>query len=141
MSVADYELDTQHSGIDQVQRIQLWTSLGAKIIDFPYVQPPLSDDQLPDTTLLYAVLGAEGDALDACILHEHMLRFFGISVLKGADPRTNDIARTQLDELAARCSTATPIALLTAKDLPTLMDRDRGTSSRHSLREILQQSE
>jgi hypothetical protein len=137
MSRADYARDTQHSGIDQMTRIQLWTALGARIIDFPYVQPPLSAGQAPDATLIYAVLGADAPALDACLLHAHLLRFFGISVLKGEDPIANAIAGSQLAELAARCEHGTAIPLLTAAGPPSLMQETCETSPRTSLRELI----
>jgi hypothetical protein len=137
MSRADYVRDTQHAGIDQLTRIRLWTGLGAKIIDFPYVQPPLSADQAPEGTLLYGVLGADGDALDACLLHAHLTRFFAISVLKGEDPLANTIAAAQLRELAARCRLGAAIPLLTAASLPALMPEAPDAKHRQSLREII----
>jgi hypothetical protein len=137
MSRTDYVRDTEHAGIDQMTRIRLWTGLGAKIIDFPYVQPPLSADQAPEETLLYGVLGAEGDAIDACLLHAHLERFFAISVLKGEDPLANTIAAAQLCELAARCSVGAGIPLLTAASLPALMPEAPDVKDRQSLREII----
>jgi hypothetical protein len=134
MSRADYERDTRHSGIDQMARIRLWTALGARIVDFPYVQPPLSAGQACDATLIYAVLGAEGPALDACLLHGHLLRFFGISVFKGVDPNMSEVARAQLEELADRCARAETIPLLTAANLPPLMHEPGGAKS---LRDII----
>ncbi len=137
MTRADYERDTQHAGIDQMTRIRLWTALGAKIIDFTYVQPPLSSGQAPDHSLVYAVLGAQGDALDACLLHAHLLRFFGISVLKGGDPLADGVAGPQLSELARCCDRNGAIPLLTAADLPSQMQGDPGTGFRTSLRELI----
>ncbi len=137
MSQADYLRDTQHSGIDQMTRIGLWTALGAKIIDFPYVQPPLSAAQAPDETLIYAVLGAEGSVLPACLLYAHLLRFFAISVLKGEDPRANAIAGAQLAELEARCDQGGGIPLLTASGLPSLIQQASGAGGRTSLRELI----
>ncbi len=137
MSRTDYVRDTEHAGIDQMTRIRLWTGLGAKIIDFPYVQPPLSADQAPEETLLYGVLGADGDAIDACLLHAHLLRFFAISVLKGEDPLANTIASAQICELAARCRIGAAIPLLTAASLPALMPEAPDAKDRQSLREII----
>lgn len=137
MSPSDYVRDTQHSGIDQMTRIHLWTALGAKIVDFPYVQPPLSPGQAPDESLIYAVLGAEGTALDACLLYEHLLRFFGISVLKGDDPLANGIAGAQLADLAARCRDKAAIPLLTASGLPSLIQEASDVGGRTSLRELI----
>jgi GNAT superfamily N-acetyltransferase len=137
MTRADYACDTRHSGIDQMTRIRLWTALGAKIIDFPYVQPPLSTGQAPDERLVYAVLGAGGNTLDACVLHAHLLRFFGISVLKGSDPLADSVAGPQLSGLALRCGRNDAIPLLTATDLPSQMQGDFDTGKRTSLRELI----
>src|SRR5215467_7456699 len=99
MSVEDYDRDTKLTGLDQVARIGLWSRLGAKIVDFPYVQPPLSKDQDANETLAYAVLRAPGKALDAGLLRAHLERFFGISVLKGADLSAEPAAAAQLSAL------------------------------------------
>jgi hypothetical protein len=112
MSPEDYERDTKLTGLDQVTRISLWSRLGAKIVDFPYVQPPLSKDQDADETLVYAVLGTPDAALDACLLRSHLERFFGISVLKGADMSTEPTAATQLSELTISCDRNHRIPLL-----------------------------
>jgi len=77
MSSEDYERDTEHSGLDQLKRIEIWSKLGARIVDFEYVQPALSPDQQPDTSLVYGVLGAEDEILDPCLLWEALLRHFG----------------------------------------------------------------
>lgn len=134
MSAVDYVRDTAHSGIDQMQRIRLWAALGAKIIDFAYVQPALSAEQVPDATLIYAVLGAQGETLDACLLREHLLRFFGISVLKGADPLVDPVAARQLAELGERCRTRASVPLLTATPLA---DRGDEMPGRTSLRDLI----
>jgi len=115
MSVEDYDRDTKLTGLDQVARIGLWSRLGAKIVDFPYVQPPLSKDQEADATLAYAVLWAPAAKLNACLLRSHLERFFGISVLKGVDLSTEPIAAVQLSELATRCANNRHIPLLDGK--------------------------
>jgi GNAT superfamily N-acetyltransferase len=79
----DYMRDTELTGIDQVDRLAIWTKVGAKLVDFPYVQPALSSDQLADHNLVYSVLGTTGDALPAPVLAHHLRMFFGVSVLKG----------------------------------------------------------
>lgn len=112
MSAEDYERDTQHSGLDQVERLHMWARLGARIVDFPYVQPPLSEHQDADDTLLYSVLGARSHALDACLLRAHLERFFGISVLKGDPLDGSAPAREQLDQLQAACARGESIALI-----------------------------
>ena len=112
MSREDYDRDTELTGLDQVARIGLWSRLGARIVDFPYVQPPLSKDQGADDTLAYAVLGAPNADLDACLLRAHLERFFGISVLKGADLSVEPTAAAQLSELAIRCKDKRRVLLL-----------------------------
>src|SRR5215813_3360578 len=45
MPAADYARDTQLTGLDQLVRIGIWARLGAKLVDFDYVQPALSPAQ------------------------------------------------------------------------------------------------
>jgi hypothetical protein len=117
MSRDEYEQDTKYTGLDQVARIGIWSRLGARIVDFPYVQPPLSANQAPDTNLVLAVLGLRADSLDPCVLHDHLERFFAISVLKGADPLRQPEAAKQLVALGACCNDREHIALLAADRL------------------------
>jgi hypothetical protein len=117
MSAEDYRLDTQHSGLDQFDRIVIWTKLGAKIIDFSYVQPPLTSSQQADHSLVFAVLGTESDTLDPCLLHEHLQRFFGISVLKGQEVMQVSSAAEQLTALQSACTQGKTIPLLNAQPL------------------------
>jgi GNAT superfamily N-acetyltransferase len=104
MSPEAYARDTEFTGLDQLDRLRIWSRLGARLIDFPYVQPPLSAQQEPDDALLYSVLGATGQSLDPRLLRDHLAGFFGISVLKGIpldqDP-TADRTMNSLDALAA----------------------------------------
>jgi len=115
MSAEDYDRDTTLTGLDQVARIGLWSRLGAKIVDFPYVQPPLSKDQDVDETLAYGVLGATGAALDAGLLRSHLERFFGISVLKGADLSAEPVAAAQLSALTKAGKRNQRVPLLAGK--------------------------
>lgn len=128
VSDADYAADTAATGLDQFDRVAIWARLGARLIDFPYVQPALSAGQAPAHDLLMAVLGAAGDELDACLLQRHLERFFGISVLKGADPSGNAEAAAQLRACAAHCAAGRRLALL--DPLPRLArlraERERG---------------
>ncbi len=112
MSREDYLRDTEASGLDQVSRIGIWGGLGAKIVDFPYVQPPLSAKQGADHNLIYAVLGVEGSTLEASILKAHLERFFGISVLKGRDPMSDPTAAAQFSALDRLCRDNTDVRLL-----------------------------
>jgi hypothetical protein len=140
MSREDYDRDTQLTGLDQVARIGLWSRLGARIIDFPYVQPPLSRDQDADDTLAYAVLGAPDADLDACLLRSHLERFFGISVLKGADLSVEPTASVQLSELAHRCKDNRGVPLLDG-NVPVIESALAKTARRPAtLREALRKS-
>jgi hypothetical protein len=108
----DYVLDTQYTGLDQMARIGIWARLGTKIVDFAYAQPPLTSEQEADYNLVYGVLGARGKTLDPCLLRGHLERFFGISVLKGADPMTEPTAAEQLRTLDRMCEARATIGLL-----------------------------
>ncbi|MBK8197221.1 MAG: hypothetical protein IPK75_02535 [Acidobacteria bacterium] len=111
MDAADYALDSAHSGLDQVDRLKIWQNRGARIVDVAYRQPPLSAQQASDAELLLGVLGAEGESLDACLMHAHMRRFFGVTVLKGADPETSPVAAAQLARLSAACQRGERVGL------------------------------
>jgi hypothetical protein len=112
LAPADYAMDTAHSGMDQLQRIRVWARKGARILDFAYVQPPLSETQAADRNLLLAVLGATGTELSACLLRDHLERFFAISVLKGVDPLRNPETQKQLKLLGEMCFQGAGVALL-----------------------------
>jgi hypothetical protein len=140
MSRDDYDRDTELTGLDQVARIGLWSRLGARIVDFPYVQPPLSKHQDADDTLAYAVLGAPDIDLDACLLRSHLERFFGISVLKGADLSAEPTAAAQLSELALRCKDNRRVPLLDG-NVPVIESAVAKTAKRPAtLREALRKS-
>jgi len=111
MSAEDYARDTAYTGLDQRARNAMWTRLGARIIDFPYVQPPLSAEQEADDGLFYGVIGYPEPRLSACLLREHLLRFFGVSVLKGQPISTNAAASRQIARLGEMCQSGTTIAL------------------------------
>jgi GNAT superfamily N-acetyltransferase len=104
-----YAADSNHSGLDQVDRLSIWARIGAQVVDFPYVQPALSAEQQPDDSLIYAAIGDPGTALPARLLHDHLQSFFGISVLKGATEAPGGPASHQLAALATRSD---PVALL-----------------------------
>ncbi|HEY4265495.1 MAG TPA: hypothetical protein VGM72_09265 [Micropepsaceae bacterium] len=133
LSPDSYERDTRHSGLDQFARVAIWAKLGARILDFSYVQPALSADQNPDEGLAYGLLGTSGAALSSCVLHDHLERFFGISVFKGKSPLHDLAARAQLDGLRERCAQRAPIALLDPKTCPSQPD-NRFSSLRECLR-------
>jgi hypothetical protein len=141
MSHKDYKLDSTYTALDQIERIAIWARLGARIVDFSYVQPPLRSNQSPDDTLVCGVVGAQANALSACLLHAHLQRFFGISVLKGRDPSEVPVAAKQLWTLQDMCARNRSIALLAADNIrmapqPTWPQNRRGSSS---LRVILKE--
>lgn len=111
MSAADYARDSNHAGLDQVERLRIWERRGARLVSFPYRQPPLSDRQSSDSRLLLGVMGATSDALPACEVLAHLERFFAVTVLKGGDPDTVPVAAHQLDLLRSACRTGKDIAL------------------------------
>jgi hypothetical protein len=135
LSDDSFERDTGHSGLDQFARVGIWARLSARIVDFPYVQPALSEDQAPDGALGYGVLGAAGTALSACVLHDHLERFFGISVFKGKEPIDDPTARKQLVELRENCASNRAIPLLDPKGC-TASDAGRFPSLRRCLGSI-----
>ena len=102
MSAEAYAHDTRATGIDQLDRLRIWSKLGARIVDFAYVQPALSARQVPDDSLVYALLGGRDGPLPAALVAAHLRRFFGISVLKGAPLDGDATASAQLSALAAR---------------------------------------
>ncbi|WP_066658285.1 MULTISPECIES: GNAT family N-acetyltransferase [unclassified Sphingomonas] len=104
-----YAADSDHSGLDQVDRLAIWARIGARVVDFPYIQPALSTDQRPDDGLIYAAIGYPADAIPAPLLRDHLQSFFGISVLKGEAEAPDGPAAQQLAALAARTD---PVALL-----------------------------
>ena len=126
LSPEDYARDTAHSGLDQVSRLAIWQRLGAKILDYSYVQPALSAGQDSDDSLLYGVLGAEGDRLDACVLEAHLRRFFGIAVLKGRPIAGDPVASEQIAALGRACAEGRHIRLLDAAPGITAVARDPG---------------
>ena len=139
MPKEDYDTDTKNSGLDQISRIGIWASLGAKIIDFPYVQPPLSPNQEADPNLVYAVLGVEGGRLYPSILKAHLERFFAISVLKGRCPDSDPYAAAQLSALSKLSRNFESISLLDLKNLDfrKTLTRTGDVRTAVSLRELL----
>lgn len=99
MSDEAYRADSAHSGTDQFDRLDIWTRLGARLVDVDYVQPPLSAGQDADDSLLYAALDFPGETMAAAFLRAHLSSFFSISVLKGRDAATDAVAGPQLAAL------------------------------------------
>lgn len=117
-SGADSLADSAHSGIDQIDRLEIWARLGASALDMSYVQPALSSDKEPDASLIYAVVGAKGAGVDAGLVRRHLVNFFGISVLKGRDPGQDAVAAPQLIALTRRIEGHEAVGLI---DMPPLL--------------------
>jgi len=109
MTEEQYAIDSEHSGTDQVDRLAIWANVGARIVDFPYVQPALSANQSPDNGLIYAAVDYTGNTIPVWLLREHLESFFSISVLKGNAATGDATANAQIEALNER---AEPIALL-----------------------------
>lgn len=123
MSAEAYERDTRATGIDQLDRLRIWSRLGARIVDHNYVQPALSASQDPDDSLVYALLGGRTASLPASLLAAHLRRFFGISVLKGAPIAADPIAAAQIEALDDMAVQGAQIALLDPAPLLARIDR------------------
>jgi GNAT superfamily N-acetyltransferase len=142
LSDADYAADSEHAGIDQIDRLAVWAKMGALLVDFAYVQPSLSADQDCDDGLAYAVMNMGVEAIDAAYLRAHLESFFGISVLKGGDPGADPVARAQLSALAAMAAAEDAVRLMTMKPaidaLRALPSRPKGTTLRDFARGLVQ---
>jgi GNAT superfamily N-acetyltransferase len=103
MTAKAYAQDTLQTGLDQVQRVGVWARRGARIIDFDYVQPPLSYAHSADASLALCLLRPDLSRIDACVVRNHLRAFFGISVLKGGEPYEASAARNQLTSLDRAC--------------------------------------
>src|SRR3546814_9589401 len=68
MAEADQLRDTVHSGMDQYDRLAIWGRRGARVVDFPYVQPPLSAENAPNNELILSVIGRSEENLPAALL-------------------------------------------------------------------------
>ena len=133
MTAQAYREDTAHSGLDQLARLAIWDRVGARLVDFDYVQPALSGGQSPDEGLAYAVIDWPSDALPCAFLHRHLERFFSISVLKGQPETGEAVADRQLTELAARDQ---PISLLSIGGALDALARDPSSHGASSLRQV-----
>jgi GNAT superfamily N-acetyltransferase len=123
LSAQQYAADTAAAGVDQFDRVVIWSRLGVRIIDVDYVQPPLSPAQPADDSLMLGVLAEPGFRLGGALLAEHLRRFFAVSVLKTGDLTGNESAAAQVRAARARPE----IALL---DPAPELDRLRGQVGR-----------
>jgi len=111
MPAEDYARDTAFTGLDQLDRMRIWARQGARVVDHPYVQPPLGPDAEPDDNLIYGALSDAAD-LAACTLRDHLAAFFAISVLKGAPLADVPVAAAQIAALDEACARDERIVLL-----------------------------
>lgn len=138
LSDTDYAADTAHAGIDQIDRLAIWARLGARLVDFPYVQPALSDDQDCDDGLIYAALAYPGDSVPPRWLHDHLQSFFGVSVRKGAPLEDDPAAMEQLQALAM-CTD--PVALLPVDAAIAALKASGRSGAGHSFRDFVARGE
>ena len=138
MTAEAYAADTRHSGLDQIDRLAIWARVGARVVDFPYIQPALSADQNDDDTLIYAAIDYPGDGVDAGLLHDHLQSFFAISVLKGQADRPDGVAARQLATLAAR---TTPVPLLAIEPALDRLRSGRSVSNSERFRDLARQAQ
>ena len=117
MDPADYQIDSQYTGLDQIDRLKIWQRRGARLVDIDYQQPPLSDRQGDDAALLLGILNISGAVLPACSLMAHLERFFAITVLKGGDPYSVPSASAQLSKLRTLCANGKMLALIDLDDI------------------------
>lgn len=111
-----YRIDSEHAGIDQLARLAYWSHMGAKVLDFTYVQPALSAQQGDDDTLAMAVIGSTDGQLSAGLVRNHLERFFAISVLKGSPLDKSPSVRRQMTELGQLTERGKPVRLLDLAD-------------------------
>ncbi|MDM7957459.1 hypothetical protein [Blastomonas sp.] len=133
LTAEEYAADTAHSGLDQIDRLAIWSRVGARVVDFPYIQPALSSTQQADDGLIYAAIEYPGDGVDAALLHDHLQSFFAISVLKGAKDSPGGVATEQLSALASRRD---DVALLPMEPALAWMRADRPAGEFNSFRAL-----
>ncbi len=133
----EYAEDTAHSGLDQVDRLAIWARVGARVIDFPYIQPALSAEQQPDDGLIYAAVDYPGEAVDADLFHDHLESFFAISVLKGETEPPGGAAARQIAALAGR---VTPVPLLPMEPALDWLRTGRDVEGFESFRDLAREA-
>lgn len=133
LSDAEYADDTEHAGIDQVDRLAVWARLGARLVDFAYVQPALSAEQDPDDGLIYAALRYPDETIPAAWFHDHLESFFGFSVRKGAPLAEDPVCAAQLAVLAARTE---PVALVAVDRPIAMLQADRSLGAGQNFRQF-----
>lgn len=82
MSSEEIERDLRLSGISATQRIRWWLRRGFRALDMDYIQPPLSEEKSPCTSMTLNVYPWYVRSLSAGLVREHLLRFYYLSVFK-----------------------------------------------------------
>ena len=137
LTAEEYAEDTAHSGLDQVDRLAIWARVGARVVDFPYIQPALSAGQQPDDGLIYAAVDYPGEAVDAGLLHDHLESFFAISVLKGEIEPPGGAAAGQIAALTGR---AAPVPLLPMEPALDWLRAGRSAEGFESFRDLAREA-
>lgn len=114
LSDSQFRMEQDLTGTDALRRLKYWAERGARIVDFPYVQPALSEAQVSDQTLVLGMIGATSPHLSSSLLRGHLERFFAISTSKGKGGLGSPDVRGQLSrlrqlELASRSVELLPI--------------------------------
>jgi GNAT superfamily N-acetyltransferase len=138
MTLDAFRTDTEATGLNQFDRMARWGRLGARVLDFNYVQPALSDESAPDRTLFLRALFRDEERagerppvreLDPGVLREHLSRFFAITVLKGErEPDRQPEILTQMAVLDEAAATGRSI-LARAMPRPEILDLWKGQSA------------
>lgn len=109
MSAAEIAEDTARSGIDPHRRYVFWQRCGLRPLRLPYVQPRLRPDAQP-VRCLDLFCSADGPDVPAAVVAQHLRAFVSVSVLKGADARTD----ADFAPLAAWLDVQTAVAFVNA---------------------------
>lgn len=136
LSEEEYAADSAHSGIDQVDRLAVWARLGAKLVDFPYIQPALSANQGSDHSLAYAVMNFPGHAMDPSWFAAHLESFFAISVLKGGELSRDPAVSGQLAGLGEMALQGQSVSLLPMQQAVEALRAKSARPGVSSLREL-----
>lgn len=105
------DAEDRRSGMNPFTRLAIWSHLGARLLDFDYVQPSLDAGQPDYDGLVYCIIAPETTAIDSLLLAAHLERFFALSVLKG-NPAPNAAAEAQLAALKERARKGETVAAL-----------------------------
>lgn len=83
---------------ERIDRLLAWSRLGARALDVDYVQPALGPGKEDDAGMMLCAIMPD-ETMPARLLADHLERYFAVSILKGDDPMSNDLARSQVEAL------------------------------------------